>query len=121
MAIHNLTGKKGELIACQFLKNKSYNILETNWRCKKYELDIIATDHKEIIIVEVKTRTDSNYENAKMAITNKKIRNIIKATEAYIKKHNISLPVRFDIICIITDGKKFRLQHIKDAFSSPVW
>ncbi len=121
MAIHNFTGKKGEFIACQFLKRKAYTILETNWRCKKYELDIIATNNKEIIVIEVKTRTDSNYENAIMAITNKKIRSIVKATEAYIKINNIDIPVRFDVICVITDGEKFRIQHIKDAFSSPIW
>lgn len=121
MAIHNIIGEKGEKIARRFLENKSYKILETNWRIRKYELDIIATNKKEIIVVEVKTRTDDNYDNARMALTDKKIRNIVKATEAYIKKHNIDLPVRFDIICIITNGQKFRLHHIKDAFSSPVW
>lgn len=121
MAIHNTTGKKGEIIASRYLQDKSYSILDKNWRVGKLELDIIATNKKEIIIVEVKTRTDNNYDNARMALTDKKIRNIVRASGAYVKKHNIDLPIRFDIICIITNGQKYRLQHIKDAFSSPLW
>lgn len=121
MAIHNTTGKRGEIIASSYLQKKEYSILEQNWRTGKLELDIIATNKKEIIVVEVKTRTDSNYDNARMALTDKKIRNIVRASEAYVKKNNIDLPIRFDIILIITNGQKYRLQHIKDAFSSPLW
>ncbi len=121
MATHNITGKKGEAIAFKYLQQNNYNILERNWKAGNLEIDIVAIDKKEIVIVEVKTRTDTNYDNARMALTDKKIRNIVIAGEMYIHKHNINLAVRFDIILIITNGQKYQLQHIKDAFLSPIW
>ena len=46
MAEHNDTGNKGEELASCFLQNKGYIILETNWRFKNLEADIIATHAK---------------------------------------------------------------------------
>lgn len=120
MSIHNLIGKKGEKIACDYLIEKNYQILETNWRHRRNEIDIIAKEGNEIVIVEVKTRTDDNFEQAHLAINNKKIRSIVRTADAYIKFKNINLSVRFDTICIIKDVNTCKLEHIKDAFLSPI-
>ena len=56
MAKHNELGKKGEEIAAQYLSEKGYEILERNWRNRHKEIDIIAKDGNELVIVEVKTR-----------------------------------------------------------------
>ena len=50
-------GRFGEKAAATFLKKKGYRILETNFRAGKNEIDIIASRKKEIVFVEVKTRT----------------------------------------------------------------
>lgn len=50
------TGKMGEDIACEFLKNKGYKIIARNFRQKWGELDIVATaKDKTLVFVEVKT------------------------------------------------------------------
>ena len=36
------TGIIGEKVACDYLKNKGYTIIERNFRCKMGEIDIIA-------------------------------------------------------------------------------
>ena len=51
MAKHNELGKRGELIARTFLEAKGFEILETNWRHEKDEIDIIAKDGDELVIV----------------------------------------------------------------------
>ena len=56
MAEHNELGKLGEELATQFLTEKGYEILEKNWRNKHKEIDIVAKDGNELVIVEVKTR-----------------------------------------------------------------
>ena len=56
MAKHNELGKLGEELAVQFLVDKGYEILEKNWRNKHKEIDIVAKDGSELVIVEVKTR-----------------------------------------------------------------
>ena len=53
-------GILGEQIACSYLKNEGYTIIERNFRCKIGEIDIIAWKNNEIIFIEVKTRS-SNY------------------------------------------------------------
>jgi len=56
MASHNELGEKGEEIAAGHLLKNGYAILERNWRFGKEEIDIIASQDDELIIVEVKTR-----------------------------------------------------------------
>ena len=71
MAQHNIVGKEGEQIACEYLIAQGLTIRETNWRMDRLEIDIVA--HKPgddtLHIVEVKTRTSDEYFDPMMAIT----------------------------------------------------
>lgn len=44
MAKHHDIGKKGELTAFSFLIHIKHQILETNWRYQKAEVDLISLD-----------------------------------------------------------------------------
>ena len=57
MAIHNDLGRRGEEAAVEYLREKGYSILARNWRNVHKELDIIAQEDDELVIVEVKTRS----------------------------------------------------------------
>ncbi len=121
MAIHNELGSKGEDAACLFLESKGYRILNRNWRAGKKELDIVAEQDDELIVIEVKTRRNNDFGNPEDAVTDKKIRKIISATDAYLRKHCIDKSVRFDVITIIGKDIPFEIEHIKDAFYPPIW
>ena len=54
-------GKLGEEIATQYLRNKGYKILDRNFMCRQGEIDIVAHTKKELVFVEVKTRTNLSY------------------------------------------------------------
>ncbi len=120
MAEHNQTGKNGEAIAVDYLIKKGYQILHVNWRKGRYELDIIAQTKDELVIVEVKTRSGLPLELPETAVDNRKIKNIISATDLYIRIFNIDLPVRFDIISVTGYSPNFVIDHIEDAFYPPV-
>ena len=121
MAERNETGKEGEFIAKRYLEEHGYDVLETNWRFHRFELDIIATDGKELAIVEVKTRSDNYLISPEQAVDKRKIRRIVTATDAYVRKKGIDMPVRFDIICLIKKGASFTVEsHIEDAFFAPI-
>jgi putative endonuclease len=109
-------GKKGEELAVEFLRDKGYKILATNWYFKHKELDIVATKDNLLIIVEVKTRASSIFENPQDSIDRKKQKFIIDAANSYIFKNGINLETRFDIIAIIFKGEKQSIEHIEDAF-----
>jgi putative endonuclease len=120
MAENNETGKQGELTAESFLKEQGYIIIEKNWRFRRFELDIIATKDNELIIVEVKTRSENYLLAPEDAVDRKKIHRIVIATDAYIRKKNIGLPVRFDVLCLVKKGDKYIIEsHIEDAFYAP--
>jgi len=50
------TGAAGEQIACNFLQEQGYRIIERNHRSRLGELDIIAAYGEFLIFCEVKTR-----------------------------------------------------------------
>lgn len=120
MAQHNLLGKSGEELACEFLISRGYIVRDINWTSGKYELDIVAYKDKVLVVVEVKTRGSSDFAYPEEAVTEKKIRNIVRATEAYIMTHDLNMDVRFDIISIIGKEPPFEIEHIEDAFLPPL-
>jgi len=115
MADHIETGKKGELIALEYLQNKGYNILEKNWQNHHREIDIIATKGNEMVVVEVKCRTGAPLVEPYAAVNRNKQNMLIKAANAYIHRKNINMDTRFDIISI-TLGKEVNIEHIENAF-----
>ena len=52
------TGAKAEAIACWFLKQQGYDVLEQNFYTKVGEIDIIAKEDQTLVFVEVKYRKD---------------------------------------------------------------
>jgi putative endonuclease len=113
----NITfGKKGEDMAVDFLIGEGYEILERNWRFKHIEVDIIARNSDQLVIVEVKTRSGNSYGEPSVAVDFRKQRYLIFAAERYIFSQNLDMDVRFDIISIIIDHGRTALEHIKEAF-----
>ena len=116
MAAHNEFGKQGEELAAQYLIIKGYEILERNWRNIHKEIDIIAKDGEDLVIVEVKTRQTDEYGNPDIAVTRQKQRRLISAANAYLFQNKLDINTRFDIISIIFRGGEPVIEHIEDAF-----
>ena len=120
MAIHNALGKAGEDAVAAYLEHNGYVIRDRNWRKNRLELDIVATKDNGLIIVEVKTRSNTEYIKPQDAVNWQKIRRIVIAADAYVKHFRIDVPVRFDIITAVGDAGAFEIEHIKEAFYPPV-
>ena len=113
-------GRKGEELAVEHLRSIGYEILAVNWFSHHLEIDIIAKDGDELVIIEVKSRGSDSYEHPSEAVSNKKIRFLVNAAEAYIQENNLDFDTRFDVISIVFYGPNFELEHFKDAFYPPV-
>jgi len=109
-------GEMAEKLAQQHLLKLGYTILETNWHFGHLELDIVAQDKNELVVVEVKSRNGIRYEHPSEAVTNSKIKRIVEAADAYIIGKDISLETRFDVITVIFFQQSHELEHFKDAF-----
>ena len=78
MADHNDLGKLGEEKAVAYLQELGYFIKERNFRYLKGEIDIIAEFQNEIIIIEVKTRSDDGMLDPEDAVNTKKKKMLIE-------------------------------------------
>jgi len=116
MAEHNDLGERGEELAKSFLTGKGFEILETNWRFGKNEIDLIIKDKDYLVIVEVKTRTSAYFGEPEIFVNKNKQRMLIRAANHYIQKNNINIETRFDIISVIISAGKHTVHHIPDAF-----
>lgn len=111
-----LTGQSGETIAKQYLISKNYKILETNYKNKIGEIDIIAMDGDILTFVEVKTRTSYSYGYAFEAVGFRKQRKIINTSMVYIKYKNLQdIQLRYDIIEVYMI-KNMEINHLVNAF-----
>ncbi len=117
MAEHNDFGKKGELIAEHFLKEKGYEILDQNWSHKKSEVDLIAYTNKKIVFVEVKTRSNNIFGEPEDFVSVHKQIQVELAANEYIHLMNFEGEIRFDIISVLFDSSgKYSIRHIEDTF-----
>ena len=116
MAAHNDFGKLGEELAVKYLTGKGYKILERNWHNVHKEIDIIAQDGQELVIVEVKTRQTDEYGEPDIAVTKQKQKYLISAANSYIFRNHLELETRFDIVSIIFRDGEPVIEHIEDAF-----
>ena len=114
-------GQLGEEKAVHFLKEKGFQILETNWRFQHKELDIIAMDGKILVFIEVKTRADNNFGEPEEAVDEKKETFMASAGAAYMRQIGHDWEIRFDVISIIYKNEQnFDLKYLEDAFF-PQW
>lgn len=116
MAQHNDLGKKGEQLAIEYLIRKGYEVVETNYRFKKAEVDIIAKKEDVLIAVEVKTRSTNQFGNPQDFVNPKKIKLLVTAINNYVIEQDLETEVRFDIIAVIKTKSNFHIEHLKDAF-----
>ncbi len=116
MASHNDLGKNGEKVAVSYLRRNGYRILETNWRCGKREIDIIARKDDLIIVIEVKSRRTDFFGEPEEAVTLKKQKRIITAADFYLQRLDYDAEVRYDIISIVFNKEGPVINHIEEAF-----
>ena len=115
-------GAIGEVLAARFLREKGYNLLASNFRCRQGEIDIIATHKGYIVFAEVKTRrADARYA-PREAVTVAKQRRLLQTAALYLSRNAVSLQPRFDVIEVITSAddsmRVLEINHIMGAYEA---
>ena len=106
----------GENISLKYLEKIGYKILEKNFACRQGEIDIIAKDKLEIVIIEVKTRSNLNYGNPREAVDKNKKNHIYNSAKYYIHVNKLENNyIRFDVIEIYKIKNRFKLKHLKNV------
>lgn len=111
------TGKKGEQIAAEYLKKSGYKIKDFNFRCPLGELDIVASEKKVIVFVEVKTRYSHELGYPEEAVSVKKQKKLSQLALWYMQNNKITdASSRFDIVAITLHPEGNEIKLIKNAF-----
>lgn len=109
-----LTGREGEAKAADYLRQKKYEVIGANYRCRFGELDLIAKKRELVVFVEVKLRKNDRFGAAADAVTLSKRDKLRKAAASWLASHDCDAPTRFDVIEIYTETG--RINHIENAF-----
>ena len=125
MATTREQGQYTENLACEFLENKGFKLIEKNFNCKVGEIDLIMKDKEILVFVEVRYRKSNNFGSGAESITASKQLKLIKTASLYLQRHDKlnKQPARFDVISITgfigTDNiDKINIDWIENAFSA---
>lgn len=81
-------GDRGERIALHFLLAKNWRCLANKWRCHQVgEIDLIMEKNKQLIFVEVKTRTGENFGDGIDFVDDEKINKMTAAAEEFLLRN----------------------------------
>nr|WP_222618107.1 YraN family protein [Nakamurella sp. PAMC28650] len=115
----NELGRRGEDLAAAHLEGLGLVILMRNWRCKEGEIDIVATDGlQQVVICEVKTRSGDGFGSPFEAVTQGKRRKLRRLAQVFLADYGMRwVSVRFDVIGVLArPGQEVELSHIEQAF-----
>lgn len=115
-------GSLGEAEALRRLEMQGYHILETNWRSRAGELDLIARDGDRLVFIEVRARSAvsaGRFGTAAESVDARKQMQVRSVAQAYLgmTKQRDAF-VRFDVIAV-TIGPDDDIQdyrHYEAAF-----
>ncbi len=114
-------GADGERFARRYLRNQGLTVLDTNYRTRQGEIDIVADHGGTLVFVEVRLRSDRRFGAGAETIDQRKQQRLIRAAEHYLLARNGASPppCRFDVLALspsLEKGRKYRVEWLQDAF-----
>lgn len=114
---HLQLGQNGEDIAVAYLLRRGYRIEQRNVRLARCEIDIVAFDpaNDMLVFAEVKTRARASASYPiRTAMDGRKRRAMHAAVDRWVAKHDYDGAGRIDLLCVC--GGKV-VEHIHDVGS----
>lgn len=113
--------KVGETLSAQYITKLGYVIISQNYHSPYGEIDIIAQNDSEIVIIEVKTRSKHVIKYAENSICKSKQKKITLSAMHFLSRNEqyADLACRFDVIILFYHDldETFQIKHYKNAFT----
>ena len=111
------TGLLGEQLAAAYLEQRGMRLVESRYRCRFGEIDLVAWDGDTLCFVEVKTRTSCAVGFPRESVTAKKREKLRSAALLYLSERGLDCPARFDVAEVyLKAGRKARIDYMENAF-----
>ncbi|GIG21833.1 UPF0102 protein [Cellulomonas chitinilytica] len=102
MRAKDAVGRYGEDVAAAHVTAQGWQVLERNWRVVAGELDLIALDGDELVVVEVKTRRSAAFGHPAEAVTRHKLARVRRLAAQWLASHDTRpASVRVDVIAVL--------------------
>jgi putative endonuclease len=101
MRAKDAVGAYGERVAVRVLQDAGWEILARNWRGRDGELDVVAREGEDVVVVEVKTRTGTGFGHPAEAVTPVKIARLRRLAGEWLSTHDVrAAGVRIDVVAV---------------------
>jgi putative endonuclease len=112
-------GRKYEKLAVDFLRVNGYDIVATNYRHGRKEIDIICAKDNELVFVEVKGGRSTAFGDPVYRVDNRKREAIIKVAQAFLQESEVAYQsYRFDVIVVKEKEGRREIEHLQGAFTA---
>lgn len=112
-------GRKYEKLAADYLRVNGYDIVATNYRHGRKEIDIICAKDHELVFVEVKGGRSTAFGDPVYRVDNRKRDAIINVAQAYLQESVIAYQsYRFDVIVVKETNGRNEIEHLQGAFTA---
>ncbi len=116
MARHLDLGIAGEDIARRALERAGYKILERNVRLRSGELDMVALEGEELVVVEVRTRSVGRVAPPETTVGPRKLRKLVRTGRWYVQRSGWEGPWRIDVVAVtVKQGKLPQVEIFRDV------
>lgn len=120
MGRNNQVGIWGEEVAARFLEKKGYHLIAHSYRSRFGEIDLIVSDSRFLVFVEVKLRKNDNFARGVEYVDLRKQEKLRITAEIYLSEAPTELQPRFDVVEIYAprgmDTRHPEIYHWEDAF-----
>jgi putative endonuclease len=110
-------GRAGEKAAADLLRSKGYEVVGAGFLARRGELDLVCRRGKELVVVEVKTRTSDAFGTPLEAVGSRKRRAMMAAAAEYRALAEWRGPIRYAVVGVMLkpDGG-LEAELIEDPF-----
>ncbi|MEY4763117.1 MAG: hypothetical protein RLZZ200_2973 [Pseudomonadota bacterium] len=116
-----LRGQEAEDAAAAHLVARGLTILARNYRCRLGELDVIAREPPDILVIaEVRLRSRADYGGGAASVDTRKQQRIVRASRHLLmsRPELAKLRGRFDVLDLAPNGAAYRIDWIRGAFTA---
>lgn len=111
-------GRSAEILAAAELGKRGYEIIASNYSCRRGEIDLIAKEGDSLVFVEVRCKRTSKYGTPAESITQSKMNKLYATAQQYLLDQNLGdVACRFDVVEVVLVNGSLQVRDvIRDAF-----
>lgn len=106
-------GVQAEQDAARYLQKNGLKLIQTNYRSRFGEIDLILRDGETLVFAEVRQRSRGDFGGAAASIDARKQQRLILTAQHYLTTLPRIPPCRFD--ALLLDGAE-NIEWVKNAF-----